>query len=443
MGMPRGKTPVHGLNIARIFGSRGYHYRTMLKKSEVALPTAITGLFLFFPVSLGLTSVLMLAILLLWLLAGNLQERWLRVKANPVALAALLLYAIVLLGVLYSPASWHEIGLHLTKYLKLPFAVILMSSITTGSLQRRCLNAFITAMGFVLVSTWLNIWWDLPWSKTHNQGWDVTHHVFGDYITQNVMMAFFVLVALYRTFHSSGTLRRVAWAAMALLASISITHLSDGRVGYVLLWVVLAVFVFSALKGRMMWLSAIIGAAVMVAGLASSGLMRDRFELALHEIQRANTDKLTSVGNRIYLYKITPQLIEEKPLIGHGTGSYHSEICRFVDVPQGCHGWINWHPHNQFLFFAAEHGALGFLAYLSLLLSMVWMARQTSDPEARVLLIGLAALLTIDSMTNSPLWSARESHFFTYIMALLSCRALENRKPMPADKPMPQRVASL
>jgi len=404
----------------------------MLKKSEAFLSAAITGLFLFFPMSLGLASSLMLAIVLLWLVTGNLKARWLRIKANPVAWAALLLYAIVLLGIFYSPASWNDIGLHLTKYLKLPFAVILMSAITTDKLQKRCLNAFVMAMGFVLISTWLNIWWDLPWSKTHNQGWNVTHHVFGDYITQNIMMAFLVLVALVRTIRSPNTWHKIAWAAVALLASISITHLSEGRVGYVLLWVVLAVFVFSALKGRAMWLAAVSGAVIMVVVLASSGLMRDRFELAFTEMQRADAEKMTSVGNRIYLYKITPQLIAEAPLLGHGTGSYHSEICRFVNIPQGCHGWISWHPHNQFLFFAADHGALGFAAYLFLLISMAWMARQTADPEIRVLLIGLAALLAVNSLTNASLWSARESHFFTYMMALLSCRALYHRKPVPA-----------
>ena len=407
----------------------------MLKKSEAILSTAITGLFLFFPVSLGMASSLMLAIAVLWLVTGNLKARWLRIKANPVAWAALLLYAIVLLGILYSPASWNDRGLHLTKYLKLPFAVILMSAITTDRLQKRCLHMFVAAMVFVLVSTWLNVWWDLPWSETHNQGWNVTHHVFGDYITQNIMMAFLVLVALVRTIHSPTPWKKTAWAAVALLASISITHLSEGRVGYVLLWVVLAVFVFSALKGRAMWLAAVLGAASMVVVLASSALMRDRFELAFKEMQRADLEQMTSVGNRIYLYKITPQLIAEKPLIGHGTGSYHSEICRFVKIPQGCHGWISWHPHNQFLFFAADHGALGFSAYLFLLISMVWMARHTADSETKILLIGLAALLAVNSLTNAPLWSARESHFFTYMMALLCSRAWYHRRPVPAAPP--------
>lgn len=140
-------------------------------------------------------------------------------------------------------------------------------------------------------------------------------------------------------------------------------------------------------------LAAVSGAVIMVVVLASSGLMRDRFELAFTEMQRADAEKMTSVGNRIYLYKITPQLIAEAPARPwDGLLPFRDlPLCEYP--PQGCHGWISWHPHNQFLlFFAADHGALGFAAYLFLLISMAWMARQTADPEIRVLLIGLAAL---------------------------------------------------
>lgn len=392
--------------------------------ATLLLPAAATALFLFFPVSLALASTLMLVILVLWLFAGNFRERWLAVRDNPVAWAALAIYGLVLIGVLYSPADWDEISLHLTKYLKLPFAVVLMTAITSDRLQQRCLDAFVWAMGFVLASTWLNVWWDLPWSKTHNQGWHVTHHVFGDYITQNIMMAFMVLVALVRMLHATTVWRRLGWAAVSLLASVSITHLSEGRTGYLLLCVMLAVFVFAALRGRSMWFAAILGACLTAGVLVSSDLVRERVVLAYTEVVRANEEKATSIGNRVYLYRITPLLAAEEPLLGHGTGAYHSQICRFVDIPEGCHGWITWHPHNQFLFFAADHGIPGFAAYIFLLLGMVWLARRAQAPEARVLLIGLAALLAVNSMTNSPLWSARESHFFTYMMALLSSRIL-------------------
>ena len=400
----------------------------MPPKSRDILALAITSLFFFFPISLAMASTLMAVITVLWLATGRIRERWVFVRDNPLTWAAMALYGLVILGSLYSPANWQDISPHLTKYIKLPFAILLMSAITTERLQQRCMNAFVLAMSFVLASTWLNVWWDLPWSKTQNQGWNVSHHVFGDYITQNIMMAFLVLIALYRMLSTPMSWRKGAWAAMAALASVSITHLSEGRTGYVLLCVVFAVFAATTLRGSKLWIAATLGTGLVVGVLASSGLVRERFILAYEEVQGIDQEKYTSIGNRVYLYKITPLLIAEKPILGHGTGAYHSEICRFVDIPEGCHGWIHWHPHNQFLYFAADHGLLGLAVYLFMLASMVWLARKAENDEARVLLIGLAALLAADSMTNSPLWSARESHFFVYMMALLAARATLRRQ---------------
>lgn len=404
---------------------------TTADKWDTVVSAAVVGLYFFFPISLGLTSVLMALLVVLWLVRGRWRGARQVLAANPVAWAALALYGVILLGVLWTPASWHDVGLHLKKYAKLPFAVLLMTLLVHPRLQTRALNAFIAAMGFVLVSTWLNVWWDLPWSATQNQGWGVTHHVFGDYITQNVMMSFFVLLALGRSLAYRDWMSRSAWAGVACLAAVSITHLSDGRTGYVLLCTVLVYFALAAFKGRAAVGGLALGVAALSLTMASSQLMQDRFRLALDEAQRMDMTQVTSIGNRLYLYQTTPKLIAEKPWLGHGTGAYHQEICRLVDIPLGCHGVISWHPHNQFLFFAADHGALGLLLYLSMITAMGFMAYRSGDSETRMLLGGLAALLVVNGMTNSPLWSGRESHMFILMMALLVSRAQSTRRATP------------
>lgn len=390
---------------------------------DIALSAIVVALYASFPISLALTSVLMVLLIVVWLLGGYWRGLPQVLTANPVAVAALALYGVILLGVAWTPAPWSDVSLHLSKYAKLPFAVLLMTFLVSSRVQKHALTAFVAVMAFILVSTWLNVWWDLPWSKTHNQGWGVTHHVVGDYITQNVMMSFFVLLALGRARSAVGWRPRLVWGVVALMAAMSITHMSDGRTGYVLLATVLGYFALTAFNGRAALAALALGAVALGLTLASSSLMQDRFRLAFEEAVHVDADKMTSIGNRVYLYKITPKLIADKPFFGHGTGAYHREICRFADTPQGCHEWINWHPHNQFLFFTADHGILGLIAYLSLIFAMAWMAYQSSDRETRLLLGGLVSLLVVDSMTNSPLWSARESHLFFLMMALLVSKA--------------------
>lgn len=391
-----------------------------------ALTTVFVGLFLVFPVSLALTSVLMAAFLAMWVLGGQWKTAAPRVRSNPVAIAALALWVVIVMGVVWTPAPWDDIQLHLSKYSKLLFVVALMTFLVEPKTYKRALNAFAIAMAFILVSTWLNVWMVLPWSKTQVPGWGLSHHVVGDYITQNVMMALFTLLALFRAWAAPGWRGRGGWLAVSALAAVSITHLSDGRTGYLLLLAVLAYFVAVTFRGKALWTSALAALIVLTMAYGSSPLMRDRVAKGVDEVTRIQDDKYTSVGNRLYLYQITPRMIAEKPLLGHGTGAYHTEICRFVDTPPGCHGWINWHPHNQFLFLTADHGLVGLLVYLGFLACMGWVAYRSADRESGVLLGGLLVLLIVNGLVNSPLWSGRESHLFFLMMGLLVPRALAN-----------------
>lgn len=395
-----------------------------------ATAVVFVGLYLAFPFSLALTSVLMAVFLVLWVLGGQWRGAMSSVRANPVALTALALWAVIVLGVLWTPAPWDDVQLHLSKYSKLLLVVALMTVVVGADTYRRALLGFVVAMMFILVSTWLNVWMVLPWSKTQVPGWGLSHHVVGDYITQNVMMALFTLLALFRAKSARAPAASAAWFAVPAMAAVSITHLSDGRTGYLLLFSVLAYFVAVSFRGKALWLSAIAALLVISLAYASSSLMRERVAKAVDEISSIEDDKYTSIGNRLYLYDITPDMIADKPLLGHGTGAYHTEICRYVDTPLGCHGWINWHPHNQFLFFAADHGLIGLLVYLTMLASMAWVAYRTLDQEAGVLLGGLTVLLIVNGMINSPLWSARESHLFFLMMGLWVPRALSALRPV-------------
>jgi O-antigen ligase len=111
-------------------------------------------------------------------------------------------------------------------------------------------------------------------------------------------------------------------------------------------------------------------------------------------------------------------MMAESPIMGHGTGAYHTEICRFLDKPEWCE-IFRWHPHNQFLLFGANHGLIGVLLYVALLASLYRVAMRSDHAQGKVLLVSLTSILLVDSMINSPLFSSRESHFFLFMMALL------------------------
>lgn len=401
----------------RIF--RNFELPLFSEKMNVWLAFLLAALFFLFPTVLSLSNVALLLLIVTFFTTCRGKAYGRIFSTTPVLWVLMALYGVILLGSVYTTSATEFVLLHLEKYAKFIYATIIIFLLTgRENLQKIALNAFIAAMIFILVSTWLNVWLLLPWSETQETGWGKTHHVFGDYITQNVMMAFFAVIAVHKAFLADAKIHQILWGLTAILAIVSISHLSQGRTGLVLLTVGLVAYAFAATRGKWIFAS-LLGVVLAIAlAFASSGMLQGRFSQAVEEAQRHDLDPLSSIGHRLYNYKITPQLIAEKPLLGHGTGAYHTEICRFTEKPEWCKTF-SWHPHNQFLFFGVDHGILGVALYVLLFFSLYRTALRSPSLEAKVFLCALASILLTDSLINSPFYSSRESQFFAYMLALL------------------------
>jgi len=220
-----------------------------------------------------------------------------------------------------------------------------------------------------------------------------------------------------------------------VLTVISITHLSAGRTGLVLLVVALVTYSLIMVRGK--WrVVALIGIVVTMAiAIGSSSIINMRITKAIEEAQRHDVDNVSSIGHRLYNFRTTYDLILDKPLFGHGTGGYHTEVCRFLKTSDSCERY-NWHPHNQFLFFGADHGFIGIALYVLLILSLYYVALRSPNLDARVWLCSLTSMLLFNSLINSPLYSSRESQFFLYMMALLVSMAIPRLSSnAPSEEP--------
>lgn len=388
-----------------------------------AMGWLIPAIYLTFTTAYALSNVFLVLVLLLFVLTVNRQylasERW-----SAPALWLLALWLLIVAGMFYTPAPWSWSSINLGKYSKMAYVIPIMLVLhDRPDWQTRALHAFAIGMTFVLLSTWLNIWFVLPWSSSKVPGWGVSHHVMYDYIIQNVMMSFYVVYALVKADGEPQVLRKAVWWLLALMGVISITHLSQGRTGVAVLLPALLAFAVSQWGGRKTLLALPLLAIAIAVTALSSSVMRARIDQAQTEFLNRNEDVFTSIGHRLYNWKTTPKLIAENPIFGSGTGAYHTEICRFMDKPEWC-DTFRWHTHNQYLFFAADHGLIGVCLYVALIASLFWVAYRTNKPPARTLLYALASILSVNSLINSPMFSAKESEFFLYMMVLLTsiCR---------------------
>lgn len=407
--------------------------RTVVARCHGAAPWVLVALFFAFPISLALANALMLLALVLWTLGGHWAQRWQVLKGNPVAWLAFGLYAWMCVGVWFSPAEWSQVQQHLGKYFKLLFMLLVISALPTDAWTKRATWAFAGAMLFTLGSTYTNIWWQLPWSRTQNQGWGQDHTVVKDYISQGLMMAMLALLALGAAINTGLRGRwRVLGGVVAVAAIVSITHLSYGRTGYVAVLVVLGAFAVLAVGG---WRRVVVllAMAAAVAGLyLSSPALQGRVQQAVTEARHHNAEDQSSIGQRLYFAEKTWSLIRQKPLLGWGTGAYHDQFCRVADTPAWCEAG-RFHPHNQVLFIWMEHGVVGLLLLLGLVFAPWARVWRESGPRA-VVLGGFSGLFLVGSLTHGSLWLSTESHFFTLMGALLASSAWASRKAGPSQR---------
>ncbi|MDR7148285.1 O-antigen ligase [Hydrogenophaga palleronii] len=382
-----------------------------------------------FPMSVALANTtLALAVLLAGVRLSDAQARadLVRTLRNPVVWPAMGLVLVMVVATLWSPADWSEYQDYLRKYFKLVLLPIFLMLLADAEVRKRCWQAFAVAMLFTLVSTWLNVWFDLPWSSTQNQGFGVDHTVFKDHISQGIMMAFFTCATLFWATKSASAVGRVLWTSVAVLAAASVLFLSVGRTGYLSLVLSVLVFFVVALACRPRLLGAVLGAGLLglVLALALSSQFQQRTLQAWEEAKSSSPSNVTSVGARVQVWYFAVQQIRERPLLGAGTGSYPVLATAHFENPAMC-ATICPHPHNQFLFFLFELGLLGLLVFAWFLWAIVRQAFR-HPPAHRALMLAFVAVMLVSNMTHSSFWLSTESHFFILFTALLMASALRS-----------------
>ena len=346
------------------------------------------------PWTLAGANITLLCLVLAWVLGGAWRQRWGVARDNAVTFPLLALYGLILLGALYTTAPWRVVLDHWLKYDKLLLMVIAISLLAQDEKTReRCWTAFTIAALFTLASSYLSIWWRLPWSRAQTLGWGGDHSVFKDYITQSVLMVLLMLRGLYLALRAPGTWQRAAWVAVAVLA-----------VGLALV------------PGRRWWVALGLVAVVLGVAVLLSPTIVPRVALGLKELGQV-PETTTSIGPRLYFLHYGLELFSQKPWLGWGTGAYHGEFCRIATTPEWCAAG-SFHPHNQFLFFMIEHGLPGLVAFAGVFVSALWQARgmERLDRAVAIAFVGVAG---VGSLTHSGIWLANEGLAYCFGLVLV------------------------
>lgn len=388
-----------------------------------AARASLVLVFLAFPMSVALANIALLLALLLWLPSLWFRQARDELRAalrNPLSMPAIALFAWIVVASAWSPAQPGDVLSFLQKYLKFALIPVFIALLQHDATRRRCWQGFALALVFTLLVTWLNVWFDFSWTRTHNQGFGVDHTVFKDYISQGLMMTIFAAMCVFLAFDAHERPRRAFWWAMWLLASASILFLLQGRTGY-LAWAgsttVLALGLSLHRSRVVVGVTLVALVALFTVAVVSSPVLQQRWKEAWVEADKAGGGPITSVGARVEMAEFALREIQRAPLLGHGTASYPVLSTQYFLEKDRCAVQCT-HPHNQLLFFLFEQGAIGLLLFLWFVFALVRESWR-HGVRHRAFTLAFVATLCAASLTHSAFWLSTESHCLILMSALI------------------------
>jgi O-antigen ligase len=373
------------------------------------------------PISTAAMNLGFALLLVFFLLSGNYLERLHILRKYPIVWFATGLFALICAGALWTAAPLDEAGWQISKYSKLlfvPVILVLAQNITT---RNQVVFAVLLSLSITVFLSYVNAVHPLPaWlSRATREGvFDGNNYIFKHHIIQNVFLSVGALIAAVYATASRTVKQRFCFAVVAAGCVGSILFLAQGRTGYLTLFaaamLLLYVWMMQFPKIRL-WL--ILGAIALMTAAAASPAIHKRIGETLNSFEAYKAKDVTNaVAHRLVFWKASLDILEQHPWFGVGTGAHRQEILQRVQNPAfAVVGAYN--PHNQFLYFGTQLGALGIAAYVALLV-VLWKNTSSLPKQRQTIARGIVLILVVYSVFDSPLFIT-EGHFFIILIGTL------------------------
>lgn len=370
------------------------------------------------PISRAVFNISALVMVLGWVAGGQWTQRWASLSRSPVAWASVGLFGLwaVSLSVLPHPDTdnWRQ----LMVYSKLLYVPMIMTLLNDPVWLRRSWTALAIGLLLTLGVFVLDIWMEIPGTVTYGQQL-AGHGVFYHHIAQGMGLVFVGAYGLHRAFASIPGRYRLFWASVAIVTAATLFLVGVGRTGQLSVLAAYGLVVLMHLPKRWKVIGLVsVGMGLGVLG-ASSQVMQQRFTLAIKEAKTYEQDgESTSIGARLKAWELSLDLIEQRPLLGHGVGSYRPLAYQHFTGSHICDLGVCEQPHNQFLMTAVEAGVPGLLALLCFLAAPLFRGRRPPS-EHDALVPAFIAIVVITGLFDSALSIRAEGFFTVTVLGLL------------------------
>jgi O-antigen ligase len=148
-------------------------------------------------------------------------------------------------------------------------------------------------------------------------------------------------------------------------------------------------------------------------------VFQNRANQAVSDVVNFNQNQNTSVGQRIQFTINSIELIKEKPIIGHGTGSFEKNYERIHNhlTPNFT---LATNPHNNYILVLVQFGIVGLLVFLSIFYTQIRSFVSTPNGfEYKPLKLILPVMFMVICLSDTYLWGHHTQALFALFSGIL------------------------
>jgi O-antigen ligase len=368
----------------------------------------------------------------LWIIAlvPTLEVRaFLRSLARPISVLPIALFALAVVGTLWSDAAW---GVRLNavsptgKFLVLP---LLFYHFERSPRGEWVFTAFLASCVLLMAMSWL-VAFDprLSLNPTLSSPEALETGIFvKNYIDQSQEFALCAVALAYPVlvFRRTKRIRLAALlTAIALGFTVNLVFIAVSRTALVTMPIMLAVFAVLHLR----WRTTVIlfGAAMVLAALAWAASPHLQRTIESDYQLYKEGDPTSSIGLRLEYLQKSLRFFTEAPIVGHGSGSTRGLFERAAGPDALARREIIDNPHNQTLNVAVQWGAAGIIV----LYAMWWWHFRLFRGDDLASWIGLLVVVqnVLSSLFNSHLFDFHEGWMYVLGVGVAGGMVLQARR---------------
>ena len=374
------------------------------------------------PWSTSLTSIFTVAVLVTMAPFFDANAFGQSIK-RPASIFPVALFALAVLGTLWSDAPWGGRLYAVGPAAKLLMVPLLFYHFERSSRGVQVFTAFLVSCIVLLVMSWL-VAYDphLALKTTDEYGVPIKNYIdqSQEFALCAVVLAYPVLTML----RAGRILPALLLGAIAIGFVANMAFVVVSRTMLVTMPVMLAVFGLMHLRWRANVV--ILAAAAVLVGLAwvASPQLRQKVDSISREYHLYSEQGASnSVGQRLEFYRKSLRFFTEAPIIGHGTGSTEGLFQQAAVGQTGVAAEVIRNPHNQTLNVAVQWGAVGIVVLYAMWFSHLMLFRGDGPMAWIGLLVVVQNFFT--SLFNSHIFDFNEGWMYVLGVGIAGAAVLK------------------